>query len=131
MKPESYLVVQARIAKERENFGRLLNQMSGHGIYPEVQAETMGGFRLCDNEALRIIGSMLNDFYTFVENIAKTVAARVDGGIPGGDDWHRELLEQMSLPIPGLRPPLLSGDTVALLNKFRAFRHVLPWHSHT
>jgi zona occludens toxin (predicted ATPase) len=30
----------------------------------------------------------------------------------------------MSLPIPGLRPPLLSGDTVALLNKFRAFRHV-------
>ena len=124
MKPESYLVVQARIAKERENLDGLLNQMSGHGIYPEVQAETMGGFRLCDNEALRIIGSMLNDFYTFVENIAKTVAARVDGGIPGGDDWHRELLEQMSLPIPGLRPPLLSGDTVALLNKFRAFRHV-------
>ena len=124
MKPESYLVVQARIAKERENLDGLLNQMSGHGIYPEVQVETMGGFRLCDNEALRIIGSMLNDFYTFVENIAKTVAARVDGGIPGGDDWHRELLEQMSLPIPGLRPPLLSGDTVALLNKFRAFRHV-------
>jgi hypothetical protein len=87
LKPENYLVVQARIAKERENLGRLLSQMSRHGIHPEVQAETMGGFRLCDNEALRIIGSMLHDFYTFVENIAKTVAARVDGGIPGGDDW--------------------------------------------
>ena len=131
MRPENYLVVQARIAKERENLDRLLNQMSRHGIYPEVQAETVGDFRLCDNEALRIIGSMLNDFYMFVENTAKTVTARIDGGIPGGDDWPRELLEQMSLPIPGLRPPLLSGDTVALLNKFRAFRHVLPWHSHT
>ncbi len=124
MRPENYLVVQARIAKERENLDRLLSQMSRHGIYPEVHAESMGGFRLCDNEGLRIVGSMLHDFYTFVENIAKTVAARVDGGIPGGDDWHRELLEQMSLPIPGLRPPLLSGDTVELLNKFRAFRHV-------
>lgn len=30
----------------------------------------------------------------------------------------------MALPIPGLRPPLLSGDTVELLNKFCAFRHV-------
>lgn len=124
MKPEDYLVVQARVAKERENLGRLLNQMSGHGIYPEVRVETIGGFRLCDNEALRIIGSMLHDFYTFVENAAKAVAARVDGGIPGGDDWHRELLEQMTLPITGLRPPLLSGGTVALLDKFRAFRHV-------
>ena len=78
MRPENYLVVQARIAKERENLDRLLNQMSRHGIYPEVHAESMGGFRLCDNEGLRIVGSMLHDFYTFVENIAKTVAARVD-----------------------------------------------------
>ena len=34
---------------------------------------------------------MLHDFYTFVENIAKTVAMRIDG-----HDWHRELLEQMN-----------------------------------
>ncbi len=124
MKPESYLVVQARIAKERENFGRLLNQMSGHGIYPEVRTETIGGFRLRDNEAWRIIGSMLHDFYTFVGNIAKAVAVRIDGGVPAGQDWHRDLLEQMTLPIPGLRPRLLSGDTAALLDRFRAFRHV-------
>ncbi len=78
MKPEDYLVVQARIAKERENLGRLLDQMSRHCLYPELHTESIGGFGLCDNEALRIIGSMLHDFYTFVENIAKTVAARID-----------------------------------------------------
>ena len=30
----------------------------------------------------------------------------------------------MTLAIPGLRPPLLSSDTAALLDKYRAFRHV-------
>ena len=57
MKPEDYLVVQARIAKERENLGRLLDQMSRHCLYPELHTESIGGFGLCDNEALRIIGS--------------------------------------------------------------------------
>ena len=117
-------MIQARIAKERENLSRLIDQMSGHNLYREIGTETIGGFRLCDNEALRILGSMLHDFYTFVENIAKTVAVTIDGGIPAGHDWHRELLEQMTLPIPGLRPPLLSGDTAALLDRFGAFRHV-------
>lgn len=124
MRPQDYLVVQTRIARERENLGRLLSQMSKHHLYPEVQAETIGGFRLCDDEALRILGSMLNDFCTFVENVTKTVAARIDGGVPGGDDWHKELLGQMTLAIPGLRPPLLSSDTAALLDKYRGFGHV-------
>ncbi len=73
MKPEDYLVIQARIAKERENLSRLIDQMSGHNLYPEIGTETIGGFRLCDNEALRILGSMLHDFYTFVFEIDRAM----------------------------------------------------------
>ncbi|MDN5362434.1 MAG: hypothetical protein PWP70_1481, partial [Moorella sp. (in: firmicutes)] len=40
------------------------------------------------------------------------------------EQWHKELLDQMTLEVPGLRPGLLDGKTARNLDELRAFRHV-------
>jgi predicted nucleotidyltransferase len=43
--------------------------------------------------------------------------------LPSGETWHKDLLLQMSKEIPGIRPALLSRDTVYDLEEFMRFRH--------
>lgn len=67
----------------------------------------------------------LHGFYTGVERLLELIATEVDGGQPSGRRWHRDLLTQMSLAVPGLRPAVLSSDTVAALSHYLDFRHVV------
>ena len=40
----------------------------------------------------------LHDFYAGLERVFHRIAALVDGSVPGGSGWHRELLRQMCGP---------------------------------
>ena len=53
------------------------------------------------------------------------IAAHVDRSVPEGGEWHRELLRQMGIEIPGVRPPVLSADVVSALDEYMRFRHVV------
>ncbi|NPV80026.1 MAG: hypothetical protein HPY52_07070 [Firmicutes bacterium] len=121
---EEYLVVEGRINKEKENLLALEKELRDYGLYPTITARAIGGFSLEDAAAIRIIGSILHDYYTAIENILRTVASRIDKSIPTGEQWHRELLEQMTLAIPGVRPQVLSTETARELNEYRGFRHI-------
>jgi hypothetical protein len=79
---------------------------------------------LSDQFQLRAIGSILQDFYTSVENIFKVVARYVDESTPDGHDWHLELLQQMSTDIISIRPAVISSQTLQYLNEYRGFRHI-------
>lgn len=67
--------------------------------------------------------SMLHDFYCGVENIFKRIAPALNGGVPEGPAWHKQLLYHMSLAIPGIRPAVVSKETAGLLDEFLDFRH--------
>lgn len=73
---------------------------------------------------LRGIGDIVHDFYTGAEHIFEKVATEVDGGVPAGAAWHRELLESMALDLPGLRPPVVTTGTARALEEFLRFRHL-------
>lgn len=60
-----------------------------------------------------------------MERIFRQVAATVDNHVPSDPEWHRELLRQMSVELPGLRPPVLSLASVNTLDEYLRFRHVL------
>ncbi len=60
-----------------------------------------------DRFTLRAIGSIIHDFYVIAENVFRIVAKEIDEKPPKGEHWHRELLLQMTLAIPGVRPALL------------------------
>ncbi|MFN8592282.1 MAG: hypothetical protein U0031_12555 [Thermomicrobiales bacterium] len=75
---------------------------------------------LVDAAALNV-----HDFYTGLERIFTRVATTLDQTLPAGPEWHRELLKQMAVEIPGLRPAVLTPELVADVDEFLRFRHVV------
>lgn len=80
-----------------------------------------------DRAALVLAAFALHGWYTGFESIAERVVRQLDASIPTGDRWHRELLSQISVEVPGVRPPVvpraLIGDLAALLGFRHFFRH--------
>ncbi len=116
------LLVEARIQEEMENVRLLVDSLKQRGLFPLKEA---GKALLRDDYLLRAVASVLLDYYTVAENIFKEVAKVIDGKVPEGQDWHKELLVQMKLNISGIRPPVLSKDTFRQLDEYRRFRHLV------
>jgi hypothetical protein len=72
---------------------------------------------------LNSVALNLHSFYSALERVFELIALELDGGALGGDSWHTELLRQMSLDVPGVRPPVLQSGTAAQLDEYRKFRH--------
>ena len=124
MTRKQFAVTIARVRQELENIGKLLDELAGRDL---LAVDEKSGPRLDlpdDSFCLRSIGSVLHDFYMAVEKIMKAVAKSVDGVVPQGPNWHRELLVQMTLSVPQVRPPVISTETAVVLLEFLAFRHV-------
>jgi hypothetical protein len=73
---------------------------------------------------LRGIGGIVHDFYTGIEHLCEKLAPELNGGLPAGPGWHRELLGNMTLDLPGIRPPVLRVETAHSLEDFLRFRHL-------
>ncbi len=110
--PGKLIRLAAEIGEELRKLDYLYAEW--RGVDPELQATSL---------ILRGKGSILHDFYCGVERIFKRIAEDLNGGIPSGDSWHRDLLIDMKLNLPGLRPAVISEDTFRLLADFLDFRH--------
>ena len=69
------------------------------------------------------ISRYLYDFYKQLENIFEQIAHDVDKAVPKGEQWHKELLQQMA-ESNAIRAPVLSQETYLELRKLLGFRHV-------
>ncbi|MGB7487757.1 MAG: hypothetical protein WA901_16320, partial [Phormidesmis sp.] len=67
----------------------------------------------------------LHAMYTGLEKIFEQIAQSVDGNLSKGQHWHKELLEQMSIEIKGVRTAVIDLQTLESLKKYLAFRHVV------
>ena len=67
----------------------------------------------------------LQNFYTGIERVFSLIAKEIDGVLPSTSDWHIQLLGQMLVEIPDIRPAVISQKTYESLNEFRGFRHVV------
>ncbi len=67
----------------------------------------------------------LHAFYTDVERMLELIASDLDESRPTTPHWHRDLLAQMSVAIPDIRPAVLRPETSAALIEFLEFRHVV------
>ena len=67
----------------------------------------------------------LHSFYSGLERIFEMIAGQIDGGKLEGRDWHTELLRQMTLDLPGVRPPVLDRRSAEQLDELRSFRHLV------
>jgi len=67
----------------------------------------------------------LHGFYSGLERLFELIARHVDGALPTGDTWHRDLLLQMAQDIAEVRPAVISRDRAVALDEFRRFRHLV------
>jgi len=115
---ESYLVLAGRIRKELDDLERLISKANRAIATARHNPRDMDLY--IDSASLN-----LHDVYSGFERIFKQIAATVDGNMPSSPDWHRELLEQMGLDMPNIRPPILTSNTIRLLDEYLRFRHVV------
>lgn len=113
MKPEEVLArrLAAEIEAELDSLGVLARE-----IVQAPQAD--------DSYSRRARGSILHDFYTGVERVFLRVARELNGGVPQAEQWHRELVNNMAMAIPKVRPALIDPLLADALHEYLRFRHV-------
>lgn len=79
---------------------------------------------MSDSYSVRARGSILHDFYTGIERIFIRIADELNGGVPRSEQWHRQLLTDMTLELPGIRPAVVSKTLADSLGPFLRFRHL-------
>lgn len=111
-----YLAVAGRIRGELQELNRVVERTKN--IWQEATQATNDYY--VDATAINLHG-----FYAGVERILEIIADGVDQTKPSGADWHQELLRQMTVEIPSVRPSVLSPSVRDQLDKYRGFRHVV------
>jgi len=114
---ERYVVVGSRIRQEVAELEKVV-----------ARAEhAMQLAQACQEHDLYLDSAALNlhDFYSGLERIFRHIATDVDRSFPLGSDWHRDLLRQMSIALPQIRPQVLCTQTSHRLDEYLRFRHVV------
>ena len=104
-----------QIKEELDNLGRLSNEVD---ILLSESGEEKSTFEI------RAAGSILHDFYCGIEKIFERIAVTMDENVPGGLNWHTQLLYQMGKPVEGTRNSLISEKLMEKLKKYLRFRHL-------
>ena len=52
------------------------------------------------------------------------IARELNGGVPRGEQWHRDLIDDMALKIPDVRPAVVDKGLANVLREYLRFRHV-------
>ena len=78
-----------------------------------------------DDYYLDSVALNLHSIYSGLERIFERIATAIDSSLPSGTNWHRELLNQMAIEVPGIRPAVISSDLKEKLEEYRGFRHVV------
>ena len=90
----------------------------------ELEQELTNAPRQDDTYSLRARGSILHDFYNSVERVFVRIARELNGGVPQAEQWHRELVKDMTLDIPKVRPAVIDSELARTLEEYLRFRHV-------
>ena len=105
-----------RIADERSKIERTVEEI-------KVRLQKMESASAEDLVDLKdLVAMRLSVFYMGLENIFKRVAEEIDMDEPQGENWHKDLLQQMSTSRAS-RPSVISEKTAAALTLILKFRH--------
>ncbi|MGD9049514.1 MAG: hypothetical protein PVF77_15765 [Anaerolineae bacterium] len=115
---ERYAVVAGRIRQELVELERVVTR---------AERAIAAARQSLENQDLYLDSAALNlhDFYAGLERIFRQIAATVDQSVPSEHDWHRELLRQMTVDLPQVRPQVLSVEAAHAIDEFLRFRHIV------
>ena len=109
--------VAARLREELGNIERVVALIAdGLDAYPAEPTPPV--------VTIHGLGGLVHDFYTGVEKLFREISPYLNGELPSGDAWHRELLHSMVLDLPCIRPPVIQSETEQELLEYLKFRHL-------
>jgi hypothetical protein len=97
-----------------------LEQVAGRATALLRKYQQQGDDGYLDGVALNLHG-----FYSGIERIFEDIARTVDGSLPSGAEWHRDLLMQMADVVTAVRPAVITPQTRHCLDEYRGFRHIV------
>jgi len=115
---ERYIVVASRIRQELKSIEQVVNRAERAVAAARQQPKERD--LLLDSAALN-----LHDFYAGIERIFRYIATNLDQNVPSGHEWHRELLRQMNIALPKIRPQVIKKETLKSIDEFLRFRHLV------
>lgn len=105
---------------------RILDELQGiHILVARAKLGWEKSLSQHDDYFLDGVALNLHGFYSGLERVFEKVATLIDENVPDGANWHQELLRQMSLEIPKVRPAVISAKLREELEEYRGFRHVV------
>jgi hypothetical protein len=115
----AYLAIAGRVRRELQELTQVVERTER--IWQQGRSQGENG----DDYYVDAVALNLHGFYAGVERLLEVIAEGIDQTKPAGANWHRELLQQLSADIPGIRPAVLSPQCRDLLDRYRGFRHVV------
>lgn len=113
-----YIALSQRLREELEELEKTVTVIPQHLL----QAEELPVYR---EAFFNSVALNLHAFYAGLERMLEMIAVEVDGRVLGGKAWHTELLRQMAIELPGVRPVVLRRETMTALDEYRKFRHLI------
>jgi hypothetical protein len=113
-----YITLQQRIRQEMADIEACVSIIAKHWtIVDETDSDkTAYAYSVAFN---------LHSFYAGIERIFELIANEIDGGVMGGESWHNNLLRQMAVDLPSVRPAVLTTETAETLAEYLRFRHLV------
>ena len=59
------------------------------------------------------------------EKIFKLIVSEIDQDVPGGEQWPKDLLRQMSVNLPETRPQVINKEFFHHMEEYLRFRHLV------
>jgi hypothetical protein len=109
--------LRGEIAEDRASMARRARDL----------AESTRRLRLDPNDpaAAALEAWAIHGWYTGFESILERIARQLDREVPTGERWHRELLAQALVEVPGVRIAIVPSGLRADLEELLAARHFL------
>lgn len=111
-------VLASRVRREIGEIDRIVEIASKHWSRTATAGPDQDAF--VDSVALNLHG-----FYSGVEHLFEAIAIEMDDGLPKGEAWHAELIDQMTLDLGTRRPEVFPSALAEQLGEYRRFRHVV------
>jgi len=74
------------------------------------------------NTTAMIMAEFMTDYYTCLETLFLRISQFFENNL-SDNRWHSDLLEKMTLNIPGIREQVISDETYSILVELMKFRH--------
>ncbi len=91
------------------------------GFYSDYLRRTDDAKSRLPEQAI-VISDVMANVYTCLETVFLRISRCFENSLTQ-DRWHQDLLQKMTLDIPGIRPRVVGDPTAALLAELLKFRH--------